>query len=243
MATPTIEKGRPPVAENVGTIPTSLAGMSVEEYGVGPFRLTRISFNATPIALTDNAGVVAYGGAKIYDFPAGMIQIMGAVADIRTLGKSSAGVNDNFDGDFSLGTATAGNDATLLTTEANVLPSTATPQAVSGVTTAKGISRTAITRLTDSSGGTASDTLAAITGSYVEATIENTVASLAAKINALIDNNGASRWLALDGTTTAPDLYINFLVDDADHDVTTTACNLLLTGDVYIAWFEPGQYA
>lgn len=37
--------------------------------------------------------------------------------------------------------------------------------------------------LTDNSGGTASNTLAAITGSYVEATIENTVASLAAKIN------------------------------------------------------------
>jgi|TARA_Y100000310_G_scaffold331289_1_gene404581 hypothetical protein len=43
-----------------------------------------------------------------------------------------------------------------------------------------------ITRLTDSSGGTASNTLAAITGSYVEATIENTVASLAAKINEII---------------------------------------------------------
>ena len=43
-----------------------------------------------------------------------------------------------------------------------------------------------IAELTDSSGGTASDTLAAITGSYVEATIENTVASLAAKINAII---------------------------------------------------------
>ena len=40
--------------------------------------------------------------------------------------------------------------------------------------------------LTDSSGGTASDTLAAITGSYVEATIENTVASLARKINQLV---------------------------------------------------------
>lgn len=40
--------------------------------------------------------------------------------------------------------------------------------------------------LTDSSGGTASNTLAAITGSYVEATIENTVASLAAKINELV---------------------------------------------------------
>jgi len=43
-----------------------------------------------------------------------------------------------------------------------------------------------ITPLTDSSGGTASDTLPAITGSYVEATIENTVASLAAKINEII---------------------------------------------------------
>lgn len=43
-----------------------------------------------------------------------------------------------------------------------------------------------LTLLTDSSGGTASDTLAAITGSYVEATIENTVASLAAKVNALV---------------------------------------------------------
>lgn len=43
-----------------------------------------------------------------------------------------------------------------------------------------------IAELTDSSGGTASDTLAAITGTYVEATIENTVASLAAKINAIL---------------------------------------------------------
>lgn len=47
-----------------------------------------------------------------------------------------------------------------------------------------------ITLLTDSSGGTATDTLAAITGSYVEATIEDTVASLAAKINAIIRQLG-----------------------------------------------------
>jgi len=44
----------------------------------------------------------------------------------------------------------------------------------------------AITNLTDSSGGTASDTLAAIGAAYVEATIENTVASLARKINQLL---------------------------------------------------------
>lgn len=52
------------------------------------------------------------------------------------------------------------------------------------------VNRSGLVELTDSSGGTASDTLAAITGSYVEATIENTVASLAAKINAIIRHLG-----------------------------------------------------
>lgn len=42
------------------------------------------------------------------------------------------------------------------------------------------------TELTDSSGGTASDTMAAIADSYVEATIENNFADLAAKVNTLI---------------------------------------------------------
>lgn len=43
-----------------------------------------------------------------------------------------------------------------------------------------------IVPLTDNSGGTASATLAAIEAAYTEATIENTVASLAAKINEII---------------------------------------------------------
>lgn len=42
------------------------------------------------------------------------------------------------------------------------------------------------TELTDSSGGTASDTLAAIEGSYTQATIANSFASLTAKINYLL---------------------------------------------------------
>lgn len=43
----------------------------------------------------------------------------------------------------------------------------------------------AITALTDSSGGSASDTIASIGGSYVQAEVRNAVASLAAKINAV----------------------------------------------------------
>jgi hypothetical protein len=44
----------------------------------------------------------------------------------------------------------------------------------------------AITPLTDSSGGTASNTIADVEGTYTEATLANTVASLTAKVNALI---------------------------------------------------------
>lgn len=43
-----------------------------------------------------------------------------------------------------------------------------------------------LAELTDNSGGTASDTLADVPGTYTEATLANQVASLAAKVNALI---------------------------------------------------------
>lgn len=44
----------------------------------------------------------------------------------------------------------------------------------------------AITTLTDSSGGTANDTIAAISGSGADADINNNFADLAAKINAIL---------------------------------------------------------
>ena len=43
-----------------------------------------------------------------------------------------------------------------------------------------------VTPLTDNSGGTASNTIAAQSGSYVQATQQNTIATLAAKINEVI---------------------------------------------------------
>jgi predicted RecA/RadA family phage recombinase len=43
-----------------------------------------------------------------------------------------------------------------------------------------------LTALTDNSGGTASDTIADVPGSYTEATLANQLASLTAKINAII---------------------------------------------------------
>jgi len=47
-----------------------------------------------------------------------------------------------------------------------------------------------VSTLTDNSGGTASDTIAAIGGTYNQAAVQNAIASLAAKINELIDAQG-----------------------------------------------------
>jgi len=160
---------------------------AIQQAGFGASRQSIITFDDRSIALVDEAAVVAYAGSQVFDFPAGLILFEGAVADLA-LTKSSAGVNDDWDGDFGLGTVTASNNATLAATEQNLIPTTATPQAVSGATTAKGLS-------------TASES-----------------------------------GILLDGTSTPVDVFLNFLVDDADHDVTTTPCNLIVNGTLKLFW-------
>jgi len=173
---------------------SAVAGTGVTGDGteMGTFRKEVITLDAVEIALTDEAGVVAYGGVKIFDFAEGAILLHGAVADL-TVVKDAAGVNDDWDGDFGLGTVTAGNNAALATTEQNIVPTTATPQAVAGATTAQGKST---------------------------ATESGSV---------------------LDGTTTPVDVYLNFLVDDADQDVTTTATNLVVSGTVTLFYTPLGD--
>lgn len=174
----------------VGT--SAVTGVSVTQEPVSSVQKTVLRFTDVALPLVDQAGVVAYGGLKVYDFPEGQVCVLGAVADLAVT-KSSAGVNNDWDGDFGLGTVTASNNATLSSTEQNLIPTTATPQATSGATTAKGAST---------------------------ATESGTV---------------------LDGRATAADVFLNFLVDDTDHDVTTTPCNLILNGTVTLHWINLGD--
>jgi hypothetical protein len=143
------------------------SNVTAQEWVSGNSHTTILTFTSRSITMTDEAGVVAYGGTKVYDFPAGLILIRTAVANL-TITKSGSGINADFDGDFGVGTTTAGNNNALATTEQNIIPTTATPQAVAGVTTAKGFNAAAIA--------------------------------------------------PLDGTSTAIDVYINGLIDDADQD-------------------------
>jgi hypothetical protein len=163
---------------------------ATSEQGDGIIHKTVLTFTNVTVALTDVAGQVAYMGIKVYDFPEGALVVQGAVSDLDVT-KSSAGVNDDWDGDFALGSATAGADNDLTSTEIDILTKTSTPQAVAGVTTA----------------------------------------------------NGANASIAfLNGAGTAKDCYLNVLVDDADHDVNGTPCNLIFNGTVTLVWINCGDY-
>jgi len=182
----------PKTIRGIGSRP-AVSGLKITEFGDGNYHRTVFKFTNVEIALADEAGVVAYGSKKIYDFPAGIIANDGSVANLA-ITKNSAGVNADWDGDFGLGSAAASNNATLSTTEQNFIPTTATPQAVAGATTATGYS------------------------------------------------GATERGTTLDGHTTPIDLYLNFLVDDADHNVGGTACSLIVNGTVTVFWKNLGDY-
>lgn len=109
-------------AESVGT--KNGATVTATE-SAGVVHRTVITCAATPITISDDAGVAQYGGVKVYTLPEGAIATLGAVVS----GSLTAGVTgtiiDNWDGDVSLGTVTATTGATLVSTEANIMPSVA----------------------------------------------------------------------------------------------------------------------
>lgn len=177
-------------AANVGA--KNGTGVTVKEYGFGNYRTTVFTLAAVTMALTDVAETVAYTSLKIYDFPTGHIYIQSAVADL-TFTASSAGVNDDWDGDFGLGTAAAAGDASLTNTEDDIVPTTA-----------------------------------------VAAGAED-------KIGVAKGTSTSAEHVIFDGSSTAKDLYLNVLVDDADQDVTSTPANLVAAGTITLNWIFMGD--
>lgn len=110
----------------------TITGMQTYEHGFNRFRSTHFRFDACAVPLTYSAGVVSYKGTKLYQFPKGNILFLGATAKLATT-KSSAGLTATWAGLFGLGTVTAAADATLTSTEQNVIPSTVIAAAVAGV--------------------------------------------------------------------------------------------------------------
>lgn len=204
----TILRGSPSSSNRPLTVPADI-GLSVKHYGgFGSTRTAVITFSSVALTATDNGGT-ASGGLKIADFPEGLVLILGAVADLSF---TTSSVATDAAWVASLGTATAGADGSLTSTEANIIPSTAAAIA-SSAGEFNGVSLDTITALTDSTGRTPDDTIAnhADLSTYATdaAVIEQNVSDLAGKINEIITAINGLMAKAIDGTATPVDLYLN----------------------------------
>ncbi|HET6417631.1 MAG TPA: hypothetical protein VFG22_15140 [Polyangiales bacterium] len=72
----------------------------------------------------DGATGVGFGSVVIGDIPEGNILILGAVAYMQFTGPTSASLDDDWVGDYGIG-STPADDATITTTDINIIGSTA----------------------------------------------------------------------------------------------------------------------
>jgi hypothetical protein len=119
------------------------AGVTVSE-SVGKTVLTFTNVSVATVDATTNG---AQGSLSIYNFPEGLIDYRGGVANL-TLTKVGAGITATAGIVSSVGSVAAGVDLTLTGTEADFIPSMATTLAA-GVGVASGVSVTANSTLMD----------------------------------------------------------------------------------------------
>lgn len=136
--TPTQTRRRPESVATVATIASAASAYAkIENAGIGPLRQIVLTITNIPLTTADNGASGTNGYVQLLDFPAGLVNILGCVTDIDfTVSNSDA----NWLG--SIGTVQAAADATLSSTEANIVPSTAA-DATSGTGTFNAVNTTA----------------------------------------------------------------------------------------------------
>ena len=125
------------------------ATVTVVERGGEVMHKTILTCTATPVTITDDAGVAQYGGvAKLYDFPEGAIITHGAVIDGSVTLGTTGTIIATWAGGISLGTAAATTGATLTGTEADIMPEVDVAAATASVAVVDAVS--VATALTES---------------------------------------------------------------------------------------------
>lgn len=126
-----------------GTYTVSGTGVSVVEKAKGFVELT-FPISALSVTMTDATTAGSHGRQKILTFPQGLILVAGAVADL-TIARVGTNITTTASVVAALGTTgTATADATLTTTEANIIASTAATL-TSGAGVFKGVSSDTVT--------------------------------------------------------------------------------------------------
>lgn len=137
MATPSICIARPDVSTNlntVGTVPTAVAPyVTAREFGEGIVRTTVLEVVGLPVTVANTTGA-SFGNKQLYDFPKGRLLVLGTTVKWSRIAFGST-IAATGSGDYSMGT-TGTADATLSTTDVDLLPSSAMADPfVAGVST------------------------------------------------------------------------------------------------------------
>ncbi len=111
-------------AQGVGN--GAAAGTGVVASELSPIlHQTVLTITDLAITMTDATTAGCHGSQKIYDFPAGLIAVLGVVSDLQ-VAAGAGGIGDTAAVVGSIGSAAVGTDnATLTSTEADLMPSTA----------------------------------------------------------------------------------------------------------------------
>lgn len=122
------------------------ASVVAAEYGDGVVHKTVLTCTATPLTFGDEAAQGQYGGVKVYDFPAGLICVLGAVIDgAMTL---TAPAIDAWNGDIGLGVEAPTDHQDAANKTGQIMPKVSTTQAVAKVANVDAVS--VATALTES---------------------------------------------------------------------------------------------
>lgn len=124
-----LNQATPLTDNNVGVVASAIAAnLFVTEMGDGIHHRTQLQFQNLPVTVANTTGA-SFGSALLYTFPQGLIFVkafmakFSSIAFNTTIGGGSA-IGTGGSGDYSVGT-TATADATLSSTDVNLLPSTA----------------------------------------------------------------------------------------------------------------------
>jgi hypothetical protein len=208
--------------------PTTTDGNGITvSHVLGAVRKAIVNFKAVALAVTDD-GSTGSAYVKFLSFPASVVRIHGVVPNVAAAVTASWNPSTPV---MSIGTTAAGANATLTTTEADVVRSTALTITSDAFTFAPD-NTGALLALTDSSTGVASATgvLADATGTFSQSVTNANIATLAVAINAL--TAAIQGMVTYNGTDTAKDLYLNFACN-ADP---STGKTITLTGTIEITY-------
>ena len=99
----------------------SVSTVTADERGVDPFHCTVLTLASLSVSVVGASGI-GFGGTKMYDFPEGLIHVLGVTANV-TYDTDSCDLDDADGGDFGCGT-TAPDDASIDGTDVDLCPST-----------------------------------------------------------------------------------------------------------------------